>query len=138
METRVTLYDVGPRDGLQNEPEVLDAGDARRARSAAGRLGRAGRRGGELRRSAPGAADGGAEEVARSADADRGVVYAGLALNERGYERLVATGLDEVRFAFGVTESFNQRNQGASRRRIGRDRAAASSPARATTACARP
>ena len=38
----------------------------------------------------------------------------GLALNERGYERLVATGLDEVRFAFGVTESFNQRNQGAS------------------------
>ena len=39
---------------------------------------------------------------------------AGLALNERGYERLVATGLDEVRFAFGVTESFNQRNQGAS------------------------
>ena len=39
---------------------------------------------------------------------------AGLALNERGYERLVATGLDEVRFAFGVTESFNERNQGAS------------------------
>ncbi len=39
---------------------------------------------------------------------------AGLALNERGYERLVATGLDEVRFAFGVTESFNERNQSAS------------------------
>ena len=38
---------------------------------------------------------------------------AGLALNERGYERLLATGLDEVRFAFGVTESFNQRNQGS-------------------------
>ena len=36
---------------------------------------------------------------------------AGLALNERGYERLVASGLDEVRFAFGVTESFNQRDE---------------------------
>jgi len=40
-------------------------------------------------------------------------VRAGLALNERGYDRLLATGLDEVRFAFGVTESFNQRNQSA-------------------------
>ena len=43
-----------------------------------------------------------------------GVVYAGLALNERGYDRLVASGLDEVRFAFGATESFNRRNQNAS------------------------
>lgn len=40
-------------------------------------------------------------------------MYAGLALNERGFERLVEAELDEVRFAFGVTESFNQRNQGA-------------------------
>jgi len=38
---------------------------------------------------------------------------AGLALNERGYERLAACRLDEVRFAFGATESFNRRNQNA-------------------------
>ena len=55
-----------------------------------------------------------AEEVVAAVGAAPGVVRAGLALNERGYERLVATGLDEVRFAFGVTESFNERNQGAS------------------------
>jgi hydroxymethylglutaryl-CoA lyase/(R)-citramalyl-CoA lyase len=55
-----------------------------------------------------------AEEVVAAAGPTAGVTRAGLALNERGYERLVATGLDEVRFAFGVTESFNQRNQGAS------------------------
>ena len=24
--SQVTLYDVGPRDGLQNEPEILDVG----------------------------------------------------------------------------------------------------------------
>jgi hydroxymethylglutaryl-CoA lyase/(R)-citramalyl-CoA lyase len=55
-----------------------------------------------------------AEEVVAAAGAVPGVIRAGLALNERGYERLVATGLDEARFAFGVTESFNRRNQGAS------------------------
>ncbi|HEU0246424.1 MAG TPA: hypothetical protein VFR38_04995 [Gaiellaceae bacterium] len=54
----------------------------------------------------------GAEEVVGALDRRDDVAYAGLALNERGYERLAAAGLDEVRFAFGVTESFNQRNQG--------------------------
>ena len=34
-------------------------------------------------------------------------------LNERGYDRLAATGLDEVHFAFAATETLNQRNQGA-------------------------
>ncbi|MGH3021370.1 MAG: hydroxymethylglutaryl-CoA lyase, partial [Gaiellaceae bacterium] len=34
--------------------------------------------------------------------------------NERGYDRLVACGLDEARFSFGATESFNRRNQNAS------------------------
>ena len=56
----------------------------------------------------------GAEEVVAAIERIDGVVYAGLALNEKGYDRLVASGLDEVRFAFGATESFNQRNQNAS------------------------
>ena len=55
----------------------------------------------------------GAEEVVAAVGPCPGPVRAGLALNERGYERLLATGLDEVRFAFGITESFNQRNQGS-------------------------
>ncbi|MBA3402208.1 MAG: hydroxymethylglutaryl-CoA lyase, partial [Actinobacteria bacterium] len=55
-----------------------------------------------------------AEEVVTRIGRAEGVVYAGLALNERGYDRLVASGLDEVRFAFAATESFNQRNQNAS------------------------
>ena len=42
------------------------------------------------------------------------MVYAGLALNEKGYDRLAATGLDEVHFAFASTETFNRRNQNAS------------------------
>jgi isopropylmalate/homocitrate/citramalate synthase len=43
-----------------------------------------------------------------------GVVYAGLALNDRGYERLRGTGLDEAHFAFAASEEFNRRNAGAS------------------------
>ena len=111
---RVTLYDVGPRDGLQNEPEVLDA--ATRAELVRKLVG-AGVPAIEVAsfvdpRRVPQMAH--AEEVVEAVGAAPGVVRAGLALNERGYERLVATGLDEVRFAFGVTESFNERNQGAS------------------------
>jgi hydroxymethylglutaryl-CoA lyase/(R)-citramalyl-CoA lyase len=112
--SRVTVYEVGPRDGLQNEPDVLDV--ATRAELIR-RLGATGVPAIEVAsfvdpRRVPQMAQ--AEEVVVGAGELPGVVRAGLALNERGYERLVATGLDEVRFAFGVTESFNQRNQGAS------------------------
>jgi hydroxymethylglutaryl-CoA lyase/(R)-citramalyl-CoA lyase len=55
----------------------------------------------------------GAEEVVAALEPSDGVVFAGLALNARGYERLVATGLGEARFSFGVTETFNSRNQNA-------------------------
>ena len=112
--SRVTVYDVGPRDGLQNEPEILDV--STRVELVRKLLG-AGVRAIEVAsfvdpRRVPQMAH--AEEVVEAVGEAQGVVRAGLALNERGYERLVATGLDEVRFAFGVTESFNDRNQGAS------------------------
>ena len=110
----MTVVDVGPRDGLQNEPEIL-APEIRA--ELVGRLVGAGLRAVEVAsfvdpRRVP--QMGGAEEIAASLERLEGVVYAGLALNERGYERLVASGLDEVRFAFGATESFNRRNQNAS------------------------
>jgi len=110
----VTVVEVGPRDGLQNEPDVLAPGV--RA-GLVERLVAAGPRAVEVAsfvdpRRVPQMA--GAEEVVGALDRVEGVVYAGLALNERGYERLLATGLDEVRFAFGATESFNRRNQNAS------------------------
>jgi hydroxymethylglutaryl-CoA lyase/(R)-citramalyl-CoA lyase len=112
--SRVTLYDVGPRDGLQNEPETLDV--ATRAELVR-RLANAGILAIEVAsfvdpRRVPQMAH--AEELVEAIGALSGVVRAGLALNERGYDRLFAAELDEVRFAFGVTESFNRRNQGAS------------------------
>jgi isopropylmalate/homocitrate/citramalate synthase len=112
--SRVTVYDVGPRDGLQNEPEILDV-EVRV--ELVRRLVDARLPGVEVAsfvdpRRVPQMA--GAEEVVAALGPCPGPMRAGLALNERGYERLLATGLDEVRFAFGVTESFNERNQGAS------------------------
>ncbi len=109
----MTVYDVGPRDGLQNEPDIL-AVDVRA--ELVRRLADAGLPGIEVAsfvdpRRVPQMA--GAEDVVSAVGPCPGSVRAGLALNERGYDRLLAAGLDEVRFAFGVTESFNQRNQGA-------------------------
>jgi hydroxymethylglutaryl-CoA lyase/(R)-citramalyl-CoA lyase len=109
----VTLYDVGPRDGLQNEPEILDV-EVRA--ELVKRLAEAHLPGVEIAsfvdpRRVPQMA--GAEEVVAAVGPCPGPVRAGLALNERGYERLLASGLDEVRFAFGVTDTFNRENQGA-------------------------
>jgi hydroxymethylglutaryl-CoA lyase/(R)-citramalyl-CoA lyase len=110
----VAIVEVGPRDGLQNEPDVLEPS----VRSGlVHRLVVAGVREVEVAsfvdpRRVPQMA--GAEEVVAALDPRKDVIYAGLALNEQGYERLLASGLGEVRFAFGVTESFNRRNQNAS------------------------
>jgi isopropylmalate/homocitrate/citramalate synthase len=112
--TAVTICDVGPRDGLQNEPTTLEP-EVRA--DLVNRLAAAG-----LRRieavsfvnPARVPQMGGAEEVVAAIDRREGLVYAGLALNERGYERLAATDLDEVHYAFACTETFNQRNQNAS------------------------
>jgi isopropylmalate/homocitrate/citramalate synthase len=111
---RVTVVEVGPRDGLQNEPDVL-APEVRAElvrRLASSGLGVIEAASFVDPRRVPQMA--GAEEVVAALDRASGVVYAGLALNERGYDRLAVAGLDEARFSFGATESFNQRNQNAS------------------------
>jgi hydroxymethylglutaryl-CoA lyase/(R)-citramalyl-CoA lyase len=106
----VNICDVGPRDGLQNDPVTLDP--SVRA-ELVNRLAGAG-----LKRieavsfvnpaRVPQMA--GAEEVVAGIERREGVVYAGLVLNERGYDRLVSTGLDEAHYTFASTETFNQRN----------------------------
>lgn len=109
----VTLCDVAPRDGLQNHSRILEP--AVRAelvdRLAATGLPRVEAVSFVNPARVPQMA--GAEEVVAAIERRPGVVYAGLVLNEKGYDRLLATGLDEVHFAFAATETFNQRNQGA-------------------------
>ena len=56
---------------------------------------------------------GGAEEVMSVLHRVPGVVYAGLVLNEKGYERAAAAGVDEIHYAFSATDEFGRRNQNA-------------------------
>lgn len=105
----VTLCDVGPRDGLQNEPETL--APAVRAelvsRLAAAKVPRIEAASFVRDDRVPQMA--GAEEVV--AEADRGASeLSGLVLNERGWERFRTTDLDRVNVTFAATESFNRRN----------------------------
>jgi hydroxymethylglutaryl-CoA lyase/(R)-citramalyl-CoA lyase len=109
----VIVCDVGPRDGLQNEPDTLEP--AVRA-ELVNRLARAGLprieavsfvRDDRVPQMA------GAEEVVRALERRDGVEYSGLVLNERGWDRFEASGLDRVNVTFAATESFNERNGNA-------------------------
>jgi isopropylmalate/homocitrate/citramalate synthase len=107
---RVTICDVSARDGLQNESETLEP--ATRA-ALVNRLAAAGvprvEAASFVRPDAvPQMA--GAEEVVAGIERRPGTEYSGLALNERGYERLVASGLDRLNYTLAATETFNQRN----------------------------
>jgi hydroxymethylglutaryl-CoA lyase/(R)-citramalyl-CoA lyase len=110
----ITICDVGPRDGLQNDPRTL-APEVRAElvnRLAAVGLPRIEAVSFVNPARVPQMA--GAEEVVQAIDRVPDVVYAGLALNDRGYDRLRETGLDEAHFAFAASETFNEKNQGAS------------------------
>ena len=105
------ICDVGPRDGLQNEDTTL--APAVRAelcdRLAAAGVPRVEAVSFVNPKRVPQMA--GAEEVMAAIDRREGTVYAGLVLNERGYERALAAGVDEVHYAFPVTDEFARRNQ---------------------------
>jgi isopropylmalate/homocitrate/citramalate synthase len=136
---RVAICDVGPRDGLQNEPETL--APAVRAELVS-RLAGAGVprieavsfvRDDRVPQMA------GAEEVVGAAR--RGAArLSGLVLNERGFERFAQTDLDRVNCTLAATEEFNRRNGNASLEeaveRVRAVVAAAQVPATVTVSCA--
>jgi hydroxymethylglutaryl-CoA lyase len=144
QERSVTVMEVSPRDGLQNESRLLSteqklelidralAAGAKRIEVASfvhpGRV--------------PQMAD--AEAVCRGLPQRGDVTYTGLVLNRRGYDRLLAVGrLDEVGIVVPATDTFGLRNQGmdvagnlAMARDILRDAAARGLRAQATIAVA--
>jgi isopropylmalate/homocitrate/citramalate synthase len=136
---RITICDVGPRDGLQNEPETLEPKVRAElvSRLAAAGVPRIEAVSFVRDDRVPQLA--GAEEVvaaARRGDAE----LSGLVLNERGYERFAQTELDRVNCTLAATEEFNLRNGNASLEesveRVRAIAAAAQVPTTVTVSCA--
>jgi hydroxymethylglutaryl-CoA lyase/(R)-citramalyl-CoA lyase len=105
----VSLCDVGPRDGLQNDPAIL--GPPVRAelceRLAAAGLARVEAGSFVNPKLVPQMA--GAEEVFAALDGE--ATWAALVLNRRGLERALAAGAGEIHASYPVTDTFAQRNQ---------------------------
>lgn len=107
----VTIVEVSPRDGLQNE-KVIVSTEAKVELIT--RLVEAGARRVEAvsfahPKAVPAMAD--AEAVMAAVPRIDDVSYAGLVLNRRGLDRAVDTGVDEVNIVVCVTDTFSQRNQ---------------------------
>jgi (R)-citramalyl-CoA lyase len=109
----VVVCDVGPRDGLQNEARTLEP--VVRA-ELCDRLAAAGLKRVEAAsfvnpKLVPQMAR--AEEVMAALHRKPGTSYAGLVLNDQGYDRALAAGVDEMHYAFAATDEFGRRNQNA-------------------------
>jgi isopropylmalate/homocitrate/citramalate synthase len=110
----ITIVEVSPRDGLQNEAAILST-DAKVELIT--RLVDAGARRVEAvsfahPRLVPAMAD--AEAVLERVPRRAGVSYAGLVLNRKGLDRAVAAGVDEVDVVVCVSDTFSRRNQNMS------------------------
>jgi isopropylmalate/homocitrate/citramalate synthase len=134
------ICDVGPRDGLQNEPDALKPAVRAELINRLAATGLARIEAVSFVRDDRMPQMAGAEEVLAGIDRRDGVEYAGLVLNEQGFERLRQTDLDRVNVTLGATETFNQRNGNASlveaTARVERILTAADRPATATISVA--
>ena len=114
LPNAVEIVEVGPRDGLQNEPSVLPTATKV---EFIGRAVAAGLRRIEVASfvnpaRVPQMAD--AEAVLAALPRSAAVQYVGLVLNRRGFDRALAAGCTEIGMVVAATNSFNERNQGAS------------------------
>lgn len=109
---RVRIYEVGPRDGLQNEARPIPTADKARFIAL---LAEAGLR--EIEATSfvrpdriPQLAD--ADQLLPLLDRSRGVRYPVLVANQRGLERAAAAGAEAIAVFTAATDAFAQRNIG--------------------------
>ena len=113
MARTIEIVEVGPRDGLQSEPEILSTATKL---ELVQRLVGAGLRRLEVAsfvnpKRVPQMAD--AEAVLSGLPKMPGVQYVGLVLNRKGFDRALAAGCTEIGMVAVATDSFGERNQGA-------------------------
>jgi hydroxymethylglutaryl-CoA lyase len=113
MSRFIEIVEVGPRDGLQNEAAILPPADklefVRRLEACGARRIEAVSFVNERR--VPQMA--GAEAIMTGLAHAEGRSRIGLVLNERGWDRAVAAGVDEANVVVCATDGFGIRNQGA-------------------------
>ncbi len=112
----IEIVEVGPRDGLQNEPTLVSTQDkvALIERAIAAGIRRVEVTSFVNPKRVPQMAD--AEAVLQALMTNRhpDVRYVGLVLNQKGFERALAAGCNEVGMAVVASNTFNLRNQGVS------------------------
>ena len=113
MTRKIEIIDVAPRDGLQNEKAILEVADKLEfiARLEAAGVKRLEAVSFVNPRRVPQMA--GAEEIMAALPREAGCSRIGLVLNERGWDRAVASGVDETNVVVCATDGFGIRNQGA-------------------------
>ena len=116
MSRPITIVEVGPRDGLQNERAVLSVEDklefVRRLEAAGARRIEAVSFVNPKR--VPQMA--GAEAVMAALPAGAGRSRIGLVLNVKGWDRAIESDVDEVNVSLAASDGFGTRNQGLSMR----------------------
>ncbi|MEU9884034.1 hydroxymethylglutaryl-CoA lyase [Sphaerisporangium sp. NPDC051011] len=110
LPERVTIYEVGPRDGLQNEPSVvpLEVKAELVARLTAAGLTTIETTSFVHPKWVPQLAD--AEELLKRVERVPGVRYPVLVPNERGLDRALDLGVTDIAIFGSATETFAQRN----------------------------
>jgi hydroxymethylglutaryl-CoA lyase len=109
---KVNIVEVGPRDGLQSEPEILSTASKAEFISRAIDAG--------IKRlevasfvhpkKVPQMAD--AEALLAKLPLREDVSYIGLVMNERGLDRALTTPVHEIGMVVVATDTYNKRNQG--------------------------
>lgn len=114
MAERLELVEVSPRDGLQNEPEIVSTENKleliRRILKSGFRRLEAGSF--VNPKKVPQMADG--DAVFAGLPGAPAATFIALALNPRGVERAVAAGAREINYVFAASDGFSIRNNGAS------------------------
>ena len=107
---RASIYEVSPRDGLQNERVTVSLSGKLRLISAlcASGLSRVEVTSFVSPKWVPQLAD--ADEVARYATAPQGVMFSALCPNARGLERARAAGIREIAVFVSASETHNKKN----------------------------
>ncbi len=109
--TKISILEVGPRDGLQSEPEIIptevkkefitktiDAGIKKLEVTSFVHP-----------KKVPQMAD--AEQLVESLPDREDVTYIGLIMNQKGFERARDCGIDEVGMVIVSTDTYNMKNQ---------------------------